>query len=163
MVAKANMMLGQISRAFTYKAKYNWIRLYKTYVRPLLEYSPSVWAPWNSADIEKIEKVQERALRQCTELNGLTYNEKLISCKLTSLEHRRIRADNIQVWKILNKTDNVNESVWFTRYNQEGRLTRHRANDLNLRVPPSNLELRKNFFSTRAVTQWNQLNALQEW
>ena len=35
---KANQLVGQMARAFTYRDKFNWIRLYKVYVRPHLEY-----------------------------------------------------------------------------------------------------------------------------
>ena len=34
---KANQLLGRMSRSFSYRDKYTWIRLYKVYVRPLLE------------------------------------------------------------------------------------------------------------------------------
>ena len=36
---EANQLVGQMSRSFTYQDKYNWIRLYKAYVRPNLEYT----------------------------------------------------------------------------------------------------------------------------
>ena len=156
-VKKANSMLGQLSRAFSFKNKAIWTRLYKTYVRPLLEYSPAAWSPWNQADIEKLEKVQERALKQCSELNNLSYNEKLQICGLTSLHDRRIRADHIQVWKILNRLDDVPEDTWFTRYREEDRRTRNRTDQTSLRIPNHNREVRRNFFSIRAASAWNQL------
>ena len=36
---------------------------YKTFVRPILEYVSSSWAPFNDTDNGKIEKVQRRAAR----------------------------------------------------------------------------------------------------
>ena len=36
---------------------------YKTYVRPLLEYSATVWDPWEKRCINQIEKIQHRAAR----------------------------------------------------------------------------------------------------
>ena len=44
-VSKANQVLGQMSRAFHYRDKYTWIRLYKTYIRCHLEYSVQAWCP----------------------------------------------------------------------------------------------------------------------
>ena len=35
---KANQVLGQMSRAFHYRDKMYWVRLYNTFVRPHLEY-----------------------------------------------------------------------------------------------------------------------------
>ena len=156
-VRKANSMLGQLSRAFHYKTKKTWIRLYKTYVRPLLEYSTSVWSPGNLGDIEKLEKVQERALKQCTQLNHLSYLEKLQECELQTLESRRKRADLIQVWKIFNKKDNVSEETWFSRFNENDRNTRNRADHHNIRIPACNKTVRSNFFSIRAAHAWNSL------
>ena len=43
--SKANQILGQMMRAFHYRDKYTWIRLYKTYVRCHLEYSVQAWNP----------------------------------------------------------------------------------------------------------------------
>ena len=36
---------------------------YKTYVRPLLEYSATVWDPWQKKYINQIGMVQHRAVR----------------------------------------------------------------------------------------------------
>jgi len=54
----ANAVLGQISRAFHYRDRWTFVRLYKLYVRPHLEFSVAAWAPWTQADIECLEKVQ---------------------------------------------------------------------------------------------------------
>ena len=42
---KANQVLGQMVRAFHYRDKQTWIKLYKTYVRCHLEYSIQAWSP----------------------------------------------------------------------------------------------------------------------
>ena len=76
-VQKANAVLGQMSRAVKYKPLKVWVKLFTTYVRPHLEFAVQAWSPWQRGDIEKIEKVQERALNQCPKLNGLSYDEKL--------------------------------------------------------------------------------------
>ena len=36
---------------------------YKTYVRPLVEYTAAVWDPWQKKYIDKIEMIQHRAIR----------------------------------------------------------------------------------------------------
>ena len=36
---------------------------YKTYVRPLLDYSATVWDPWQKKYINQIEMIQHRAVR----------------------------------------------------------------------------------------------------
>jgi len=37
--------------------------LYKSLVRPHLEYANSVWSPYNRGDVEAIEKVQKRTTK----------------------------------------------------------------------------------------------------
>jgi len=37
--------------------------LYKSLVRPHLEYANSVWSPYKKGDVEAIEKVQRRATK----------------------------------------------------------------------------------------------------
>ena len=44
--AKANSILGQMARSFSYRNKTVWISLKKTYVRPHLEYCIQAWNPW---------------------------------------------------------------------------------------------------------------------
>ena len=44
-VKKANSVLGQMSRAFQFRDKVVWIRLYKTFVRPHLEFCVQAWCP----------------------------------------------------------------------------------------------------------------------
>ena len=129
----ANGVLGQMARALHVRDAKTWSKLYITYIRPHLEYSTPAWNPWTRKDIQQLEKVQERALRQITTLGHLTYQEKLDRLGLTTLEERRVRSDMIQVWKILHSHDDVDEKTWFTRAaNAAGRTTRSTQNEYNL-------------------------------
>jgi len=38
-------------------------RLYKSMVRPHLEYANSVWCPYKQGDIKEVEKIQKRATK----------------------------------------------------------------------------------------------------
>ena len=49
-----------------------------------------------------MEKVQKRATRMIEECRGKSYRERLKFLGLTTLETRRIRADMLEVYKILN-------------------------------------------------------------
>ena len=49
-----------------------------------------------------LEKIQRRATKLIPGLRDLTYEELLKECGLTTLETRRLRGDQIQVFKILN-------------------------------------------------------------
>ena len=110
---KANGVLGQISRAVSYRDKKTFVQLYKVYVRPHLEYCIQAWSPYWKADKEKLEKVQRRAVNMVAGLKGKTYEDKLKEVGLTSLEERRNRGDMIQTFKIIHGLDNVDVGTWF--------------------------------------------------
>ena len=47
-----------------------------------------------------LERIQRRATRMILELRDLSYKEQLKECVLTTLETRRLRGDQIEVFKI---------------------------------------------------------------
>jgi len=82
-VHKAYAMLGIIKRNFKYISINNFILLYKSMVRSLLDYCVSVWVPYKKGDIEVLEKVQKKATKIIPEINichtGITL--KYVSCQ----------------------------------------------------------------------------------
>ena len=67
-VAKsANNILGMIKKNITCKNKSIIIKLYKSLVRPKLEYCVQCRSPFLKKDIDKLEKVQERATKMIEE------------------------------------------------------------------------------------------------
>ena len=57
---RANAALGQLSRAVHYRDKNVFMDLYKTHVRPHLEYTVKAWAPHLKKDQETLEKVLKK-------------------------------------------------------------------------------------------------------
>ena len=55
--AKGNQILGLIRRNIVYKEKELIIPLYKTIVRPHLEYCIQAWRPYRKKDIDILERV----------------------------------------------------------------------------------------------------------
>ena len=154
---KGNQVLGQMSRAFTYRDK-TWIHLYSTYVRPHLEYAVQAWCPWLKADIECLEKVQRRAVNMVTGLSGVTYVDKLKEVGLTTLEDRRLRGDMLLSWRATSGNLNVDSKRWFTPCdNTYSIVTRHSSSIGNVVKPRFKNDIRKNFFTVRAVDNWNSL------
>ena len=49
-----------------------------------------------------LERIQRRATKITPGLSDLSYDECLTECGLTTLETRRLRGDQIEVFKILN-------------------------------------------------------------
>ena len=155
---KAAGILRQISKSFHYRDRKTFLKLYTTYVRPHLEFSTPSWNPWLVTDVEVLECVQKRAIGMISGLKGPTYEEKLDELGIMSLLDRRLRADMIQTYKILNSVDKVEKEIWFQEvHNREGAVTRLAADPMNLVSKQSRTEIRKNFFSCRVVPEWNNL------
>ena len=155
---KANSVLGRMSRSLTYRNKEVWLKLYRIYVRPILEYCVQAWNPWMSKDVKVIESIQKRAVRMTSGLESKEYEGRLKEVKMSSLAERRERGDLIQTWKILNKYDRVEENRWFERVNTEREVTtRLTSCKQNLKLNSCNLDIRKYFFSQRVINMWNSL------
>ena len=103
-VNTANRILGLISRTHytEFKSKDTVLQLYKSLVRPHLEYCIQCWNPYYRKDSELMEKDQRRATRMIDSLKKYCYHERLHRLQLTTLENRKVRGDLIEVYKIVN-------------------------------------------------------------
>jgi hypothetical protein len=101
----ATSVLNQLKRNFHYRDRFTFVRLYKQYVRPHLEFSTPAWAPWLAGDREVLEKVQEKAVKMVAGLKGRTYEERCAELGLESLQERRVRQDMALVHKYMAKQD----------------------------------------------------------
>eukprot|EP00061_Rhincodon_typus_P011492 g36540.t1 len=76
------------------------LQLYRTLVRPLLEYCILFWCPCHRKDVVKLERVQKRFRKMLSGLEGLSYRERLNRLGLFSLE-QMLRGDLLQVYKLI--------------------------------------------------------------
>ena len=164
---KANMTLGMILRAFHFRTKDTLVPLYKTFVRPKMEFSAAVWSPWTLKDEEILERIQKRLIRSLSDCRGASYEERLEKAGLTNLKERRVRGDLIETFKTLKGMNRVDKSEWFDiRTNEITRPTRgntvvvdgvERMKIETLYKAPAAGEIRNNFFTMRVVRFWNEL------
>ena len=103
---KANQILGQMARAVSYRDKWTFVRLYKVYVRPHLQYCTPAWSPYSVADKEVLEGVQRRAVNMISCIRG-SYEEKLRQLGLTTLEENRRRGDMVEIFKMMTGKTNI--------------------------------------------------------
>ena len=155
----AQTVLSQLTRAFHYRDRHVFVKLYKTYVRPHLEFASPAWSPWSVADKTCLEAVQRRAVAMVSGLNGTTYEEKLNELGLTTLEERRHQQDMVQAHKILTGQDRTDVNGLFSMAADGARATRAAAEPLTMRIPVNRLEVRKHFFSQRVPSDWNKIPA----
>jgi len=74
----AQTALSQLTRAFHYRDRHIYMRLYKQYVRHHLEFVSAALSPWTEADKSVLEKIQRRAVTMVSCLKGESYEEKLL-------------------------------------------------------------------------------------
>ena len=152
-VKKANMMLGLIFRTFTFLDKSVFVTLYKSLVRPHLEYGSTIWSPIFKKDRIQIENVQRRATKMVGDLKNESYSYRLRKLGLPSLEYRRERSDQIQLFKIMNNYDIIDKDKLF----QLAPYQNTRGNSKKLFKRQRRLNMSKNMFSNRVVNTWNSL------
>jgi hypothetical protein len=152
-VNKANSRLGIIKRNFSNISKEVLLPLYKSLVRPLLEYCSVIWNPILKSDYIEIEKVQKRAKELVPAIRNLDYKDRLKYLKLDSLGFRRRRNDMIQVYRIIHNVDKVDREKFFELHTES--ITR--GHSLKLKKTRVSHKLRQNSFSIRIINDWNHL------
>ena len=154
-VKKANSIVGIIKRNFRNLDDTIIIQLYKTLIRPILEYGNSVWYPRFIKDDEKIERVQRRVTKLIKGLNGLSYQDRLRQIHLPTLKYRRMRGDMIEVYKFLHGYYTLDSSMLFSKLSESS--TRGHSLKLYKNGFNKGLDIRKYSFSYRIVDNWNSL------
>ena len=150
----ANKILGMIKRTFTCKSEEIIFQLYKSLIRPRLEYCIQAWCPHLRKDIGLLEKVQRRATRLIYSLHDLPYYDRLKIFKLTTLVTRRVRGDLIEVFRIINAFEEVDFNISL----KIASSTNLRGHSLKLYKHNLRLDTRKYFFSQRVIDMWNKLD-----
>ena len=154
-VNKANQMLGIVKRTFCNLDAKIFNSLYKSMVRPHLEYANSIWHPYLIKHSILIEKVQRRATKLVRECKGMSYKERLVYLNLHSLKGRRLRGDLIITYKIFNGLIDINPHNLFpTPPTDNTRNSFHK-----IFITHHNTNIRKNTIGYRVARYWNSLDA----
>ena len=102
-----------IRRTYEDRSKNNLVPLYKSLVRPHLEYCVQAWRPYLQQDINNIEGVQRRMTKMIREVEEEEYEQLMKTTKLMSLEMRRLRSDLIEVYKIMHNIEGLKREDLF--------------------------------------------------
>ena len=108
--------MGIIYRNFKLMGEDVFVSLYKSMIRPHVEYSSVVWNPTTNVirDQKSIEGVQRTVTKLVRGLSELSYEERLKKLGIPTLQYRRLRADMLQVYKIVHGVDRINPEIFFT-------------------------------------------------
>ena len=128
--------------------------LFKTLVRPILEYAVQVWSPSSKKDITALENVQRRATKLLPGFKDLTYQERLRKLELPTLAYRRHRGDMIETYKIL--SGHYDEEVCSNLFSMRDQSIT-RGNSKKIFMNQARLKVRRNAFTWRVIQTWNSL------
>ena len=162
-ISKANTMIHIVRNTFKYLDEAMFKLLFKSIIRPHLEYASPVWSPITRVEKARIEGVQRRATKLVPTLSNLPYTERLQHLKLPTLEYRRTRQDLIFLYNyahnniILNTRTRCNTCRYNTSMlspitsGTRGHPFRYKQH--------RHIGIRKRFFTTRILSLWNSLTS----
>ena len=140
---RATQMLEQLKRSFKFLTKSSFLMLYKTFVRPTLEYCTPIWNPYFAKDIDVLESIQRCATKLLPSIVSLPYQSRLRYFNIYSLYCRRQRGHLIETYKLLHNYYNITPNTLFTFSHEE----RTRGHSMKLFYPTVNYSTRHNFFT----------------
>ena len=152
---KANKTLGFLRRNINISSTTVKEQVYKSLVRPSLEYACSVWNPYTKENITQLEQVQCKTARYVTNRshNTSSVNNMIEHLNWRSLADRRSDARLVMLYKIshelvaIPKTDILIPPLRFSR----------NMHSLSYQIPPTRLQLRQQSFFPRTIRNWNSL------
>ena len=154
----ASVTSYQLRKFIKTKNIWTWIRLYKTYVRPKVEFNTTIWSPFLLKDIKQLEAVQKKftkfAFKKCS-IPFRDYNSRLNMINMLSLHSRRIFFDLVLMFKLVNKISDLNFDDYFIQVNSRYSLRSHPFQIKSL-LNLSSSQFQNSFFG-RIPSLWNTL------
>jgi hypothetical protein len=148
--------LGIIKRTVGTRNQYVFSTLYKTLVRPIIEYATPVWSPYLAKDIVALEKVQRRASRLALQQKRgeMPYEERCCLLKWPTLEKRREYLSLVECFKSIHGLNGLVFEIFF-EYPKDNRTRANHKYKLYLKAAKINCY--KYSFFVRIVSKWNNL------
>ena len=154
---KSKRISAWILSTFYTRERKTMLTLFKSLIRPIMEYCCQVWSPHLTKDIVYLEKIQRSFTCRISGLNDLNYWERLEVLQMLSLQRRREKLILIFVWKIKN---NVFPNTVHFDFKLQKRSNKMKAVLRPLpRVTGKLLTTYENSFIINAAKIWNCLPA----
>ena len=153
-VKKANRITGMIVGNITCKKNEVMVPLFKSLVRPILEYGNAVWNNTLRKQINRIEDVQRRFTKKICGMKNISYEERLESLRLPSLEFRQSRGDLIEMYKLTHNIYDIKTTKSLFHISTQ---TNTRGHPYKVIKRHTNTKKYSSFFANRIVSLWNDL------
>jgi hypothetical protein len=156
---KANSSLGFLRRNLRINSPHLKTTAYKTLVRPLLEYAPTVWDPYTKKNIRNIEMVQRRSARYVLQRyrNSSCVSDMLHELGWQSLEERRKHQRLTMMYKMHNNLVAIHQHDYITPTSRPSRNMHPQGYIVPGRPGPQYYE---NSYFPRTVREWNALPSI---
>jgi hypothetical protein len=125
---------------------------FQTYIKPKLMYASVAWSPLLKYEVNNIENVQRRFTKRLPGFSDLSYEDRLLELNAIKLEHSRIAADIVFIYKEMRNCNLNNYGLTLSGNN-------HRSGRVRLEQPNPHANRARTFFKYRAPGEWNQLPA----
>ena len=126
--------------------------LFKTLVRPHLEYSNLVWWPFNCTEI-LVEQIQWRTTNMVKSIKYKQYTGRLKYLNLLSLHHRRRHGDMIGIYQMLHAGLDINSGTFVT----SAPTKTSGGHPWKLLKPHAASRAWRQVLSIHAINNWNSL------
>ena len=151
--SKASQILAVVRRSFANIDRVTLPLLFKSMVRPYLEYGNTIWGPFSRGDQKQVERVQRRATKLVEAISHLPYPERLRRLGLPSLQYRRLRGDMITVYQLFHGGIDLPPETFLVKSDSH----RTRGHRWKVLKPRAASLVRRNSFSSRVINDWNSL------
>ena len=98
---KGRRLVGLCRYALSFRDADFLMRVYSTYIRPVLTYGSCIWSPHFRSEVKSLESVQRKFTKLVSGQQRSTYGQRLQSPNILSLESHRIELNMITVYKLL--------------------------------------------------------------
>lgn len=127
--------------------------LFRSHIRPILEYCSCVWNTGYVGDLRLLESVQRRWTKRVEHMENLDYRSRLESLRQFSVTGRLRRSEMIQCWKIFHEKSPIKPHDLFTLAPQAGT----RGHSFKIGHTRTQTDVRRRMFAIRCVDSWNSL------
>ena len=150
-IQKANSVIAWVTRTIISRSPEIMLQIYKTLIRPHLEYCVQLWSPLPSHGnwglILDLEGVQRSFTRMINGIGTMSYENRLKKLGLTTLLERRARGDLIETFRIVSGIAKYGQNLF--NISRSGINLVSRPGDQN--------SFKHSFFSRRVISYWNKL------
>ena len=142
--------LGYLRRCKFYFNSSELLKIYKSYIRPKLEYNSYIWAGAPKTHLAVLDQIQSRACRLIADIN--------VSSTLDSLSHRRNVGALCVFYKYFHGKCSDELYDLMPGLSRPVRLLRRSAHRYNLELPFAKTNKFQSSFFIRTTRLWNKLD-----